>query len=340
MKPRYLHIGYPKCASTALQQCFFQCHPQLSHLGISQGPTFHNHGVRLILEHDIRTHREDAYDSLRAKRVFDHAFLECEADKKTRCVGLSHERIGFSMSDDIDPSIKAKRIHAIMGDNTKVLIVIRRQDRWLKSMFKQMIFMGMGYDWHEFLDWMWQSKHQSFYADLNFLKRISTYRDLFGRDNVMIVTQEMIKMQPKAFLITLQKFLNIDILITELPKRWESPDSRLIEATRRLNLRYPNGVGAIGFPPSLRERYSDLMDKKSGMHLEAYMEREVINAIGKVSEQQANRPSAPKLNFNPHPEVTNAARDEFIAWNEELAKEVRLPLGKLGYLDPNADWFV
>ena len=184
---------------------------------------------------------------------------------QTTCVGISHERLAFSMSDDVDPSIKAERIHALMGDDTKVIIVIRRQDHWLKSMYKQMIFMGMGYDWYEYLDWIWQSKHQSYYSDLNYLKTISTYRRLFKHDNVFIVTQEMIKLKPKLFLIHFKNF-RINQLVTTLPIKWKSPKSRLIEATRRL-LCYPNGVETAGFPPSMRDRYCDLIDKRSGFSL-------------------------------------------------------------------------
>ena len=88
---RYIHIGFPKCASTALQKSFFSKHPELFHLGANAGGTaapYINPDIQTAIDVSLRFEREAAYDAERNKQIFDNAFAEAERSGR-KAVGIS-----------------------------------------------------------------------------------------------------------------------------------------------------------------------------------------------------------------------------------------------------------
>ena len=332
---KYLHIGYPKCASTSLQRAFFAVHPEVFHLGVNAGKYF-NAGIQLAVEYEIRCAKMFSYPAKKIKQAFDDGFAAARSASHKKAVGLSSESLSLGYLDGIDVFVRANRIRQVFDGNTLVVVVIRRQDQLLKSLYKQMIIGGMHWEWPLFLDWVWQTRDSGFFAELNYADMIGLYQKLFGKNNVMVIAQEQLTEDTPTVLLALQRRLGVQPHLTELPVIYKSFDLRYYEARRRLNVRIPNGLSRRGpLPPLQRNRFGEDFPVGGGFAQGAVEEIHLGQSLEKMTVSHLQRENPPSLSFSPHPEVESKMHAKWVAWNQKLPTLTGLPVGKWGYLGQN-----
>lgn len=135
-------MGYPKCFSTSLQKAFFEKHPEITYGGIGVGDhlSFANSGLEFVfqslLQHANKPYFERNFKE--AKKIVDE-FVNSASDTTV----FSLETLVFPFSS-LDFETITERIKLLFeGYDIHVLLVIREQLGFLKSLYGE--FLRMGY---------------------------------------------------------------------------------------------------------------------------------------------------------------------------------------------------
>ena len=206
--PHFVHIGFPKTASTWLQELFgarkeicFLYKPNFFHWDdcFSKGKDFYfslfqpKEGNKIFLDSD------EAYAIGRRFGSFGWDCL-CQPNLK-----LSDKFILPS-----DRQLIANRIHEISPE-AKILMVIRNQADWLSSVYKHHIRKGEHGSFGKFLD-----SSDCTYPGKDFLsagfysQTAELYFRLFGKENVLVLFYEDLINNPTGFLDKVSDFLGIN----------------------------------------------------------------------------------------------------------------------------------
>ena len=204
----FLHVGFPKTASTTLQKHVFARHPGLFYLGRPFS------GPLAATEKDILT--------AEATR-FEARLPECQAAVRQAVGGgdgrpalLSHE--GFLRAtryDGHDVRLTAERLHRVfagaLGEAGEVgiVIVVRNQADLILSHFIQFV-KGRQADLDSYLAAALERPDTGFLASLFYREIADHYAGLFGRPNVNLLAFEHFLADPAAFLGRLCGILGID----------------------------------------------------------------------------------------------------------------------------------
>ncbi len=203
-KPRLLHVGYMKTATTYLQSSLFA--DPASGFG---RPGERQSGAHIVSEIIL----SDGFTFDAARTIEKLARLE----DPVRDAGLvpvwSEETfLGEPVSRRYDAYINAVRLHQVMPD-AKVLITIREQHALALSMYYEHVrqggtaplraFTGTGQEKLSFTPILREEY-------LLYDRAIEFYQRLFGKENVLVLAQEQLRAAPKAFLHTLADFVGLD----------------------------------------------------------------------------------------------------------------------------------
>ena len=153
MNDFFIHIGYAKSASTALQKNYFSRHPDLFYLGPYDGghsSTYHNALVKCAVEVDLRLMKDFGYDEARVRSVFDGCYEDFRRSGRKR-IGISSEGFTITVHADIDVTQKARRLRSLFGADAKIIMVIRNQFAFLRSMYRAMIVVGLSSSFQQYL---------------------------------------------------------------------------------------------------------------------------------------------------------------------------------------------
>ncbi|MFO1129224.1 MAG: hypothetical protein U1E66_12420 [Rhodospirillales bacterium] len=196
------HIGYHKTASTFIQSKLFQSEP---HGFVRLSERF-----RLINKHFIASNSFHRLSAEIVSRIGDEA-AAAAAENKTLVV--SHERLsGYPASGGFDSRLVADRIRSAFPA-ARVLIVIREQKSFIRSMYSQYITDGGDLSLLGFLyppephmcRVPWWSFDYAMYDRL-----ISYYQTLFGQDHVCVLPFEMFHRSLSQFIDTIIAFSGRD----------------------------------------------------------------------------------------------------------------------------------
>lgn len=147
-----LHIGMPKCMSTAIQAWLREA-PDVYFAGIGPSQFVAPDMLEAFQRHIART-PAPFYDERIAARVFDRCLSEAHA-KGTRLFAFSDESIPYPIAYgrvDVSFSERLERLKAAMPDDTDVLMITRRPSAYLRSLYKyKTINAGMNFTYDEFL---------------------------------------------------------------------------------------------------------------------------------------------------------------------------------------------
>jgi hypothetical protein len=295
-KLRYLHIGYPKCASTSLQYDFFNAHPQIHHLGwgMRNQTGWRDDELAVCGEVDIRYKPEFHYDRAKVRGVFERHFELVERQPATKAVGVSFEAFCFTMVFDVEPLTKARRLHDIFGDGTKILIVLREPFALLRSFYFEMVRDGFAGTFEDFVRFQYLYQFRSLLFDLRYFDIYGIYAELFGADNICVIPLELLKQDTAKFLRRISDHLEVDALDLALGQYNSSNDMRVLELLRRLNARYRHNMG---------NGYFCMTD---GEKLDAYWR----------TEFGVTMPDSGQLNYNRRYELVWAAEEAILTNGE------------------------
>ncbi len=220
----FLHIGYPKSASTFLQTQFFK--QENGFFNLIEDPNW-----KLFIENQLLTAQSSYYFSSPPDMVFN-------AQEKPKIVGLSTENFLDSFSG-VDFEIALERWKSLFP-NTKLLMVIRRQDHLIYSNYLQYIRAGYYKRVGTYIrEIMWNSQ-QSIWGRLYYDRIYEIARNNF--DHIQVLPFELIDTFD-SFLASLNAFFGTNVKgISRRPIRQSSSDLAN-NMVRAINYVYRYGYG-------------------------------------------------------------------------------------------------
>lgn len=185
------HIGYHKTGSSFLQRTLFDDGDVgFVRLGGER---------RLINRHLIATNSFHELPSETVERIESEA-AAAAASGKTLVV--SHERLsGYPASGGYDSRLIADRLHGAFP-HARVLIVVREQKSFIRSMYSQYLTDGGDLSLRNFLNPPEPHLNRIPGWDFSFLaydRLIGHYRNLFGPERVLVLPFELLTREPERF---------------------------------------------------------------------------------------------------------------------------------------------
>jgi hypothetical protein len=189
-KKLFIHVGLHKTGTTFLQKQIFPNIPNVNYYGpYMNGILIPNFVLNVKVPENKTT------------------IISCE--------GLSGHP-GFSFNECSREEI-ADRLHSLYP-HSKIIIVTRKKERWVDSLYKQYIKMGgtMKYE-----DWRNENLSDEFFHIDEYIEYLKT---LF--DDVLVMDFQLLKSDPDVFIQELCKYMNVQV-----------PEYKLIKENISLNKR-------------------------------------------------------------------------------------------------------
>lgn len=128
----------------------------------------------------------------------------------------------------------AKRLHALTQStfqdfNVRILMITRSPDSWLRSLYKNLVLMGVPNTPETYFQVFGKVLAQ--WSNLDFLSR--TYRGLFGAQNVLMIPFELLRDDFERFAATVNGFAGVEILLDNEARNYGLSDGAT-EYFRRL----------------------------------------------------------------------------------------------------------
>lgn len=316
-----IHPGFAKAMTTFVQEVLFCGHSQINHIGKQYWD------ARLPKEICFETAdliREIAgkdaidYDAGKMKTSFDRIV---ENRFMARSVNtLSDEALTYACNADRQKI--ALRLKALMP-NAKVLFTIRNQFTLLVSAFFWLRFTKLGIP-GTFAGWIEASKeiYNDIYDDFflrqyRYFEVIEAYKDIFGKDNILVLPIESFAADHEAACGKIADFLGVDSselcgLFTEQPK----------------NVRHSSAaITYFRFCSKLREMFipsttaRDLLPPPIGLH------KRMVEFLDRVF---------PAGRIDLDSRVRQFISEYYKSGNRKLSREYKLTLETYGYpMDEN-----
>lgn len=195
MKKVWIHMGYPKCFSTSLQKAFFEKHPEIEYGGIGVGDhlSYSNKGLEFVFQSLLQHANKSFFD-----RNFEEAksIVDDFVNKADQTIVFSLETLVFPFST-LDFETIIERIHLLFENyDIHVLLVIREQLEFLKSLYGEFIRMGYPETFSNFIQWVWGFRDRNFYELLNYPQVYNLLKGKFGDNNIHLQFFETWKIDP------------------------------------------------------------------------------------------------------------------------------------------------
>lgn len=221
MRPQlFLHIGYPKTATTTLQTHLFPKHPDINYLG----KFIPNHDYT---KPDLKSYLNDLINSqshnYKCNGTLKHLINQEMIHSNHLCTLISNE--AFLHPWAIDVETVARRAYKVFNP-CKIIIVIREQHDALWSFYRahgrhgQYMFVNLtendtvsvqppisASDWLEL-----QSRefNKNFASTLLYSDVINSYLKLFGKENVLVLCYEQLDKNLADFTNHLSRWMGIN----------------------------------------------------------------------------------------------------------------------------------
>ena len=219
----YLHIGYPKCGSTYLQNSYFTQENGFLNLLI-HAP----HEFRDFITHDLLISDSMSYSGKMP------AIPELSEFKKN--IGLSAEDF---ITAPVDYSLLLDR-WAELFPTSKVLIVIRSQPDLIYSWYVQLINAGYFRNIHQFTREIMWDRQRSIWSRLDYDSVARLTIEKFT--DVKIVTYETMNTDYSCYIRGLNSFFETNAVVPNQKYR-ETPSNSAVLAMRILNRLFRHGYG-------------------------------------------------------------------------------------------------
>lgn len=339
---KFIHIGFPKCASSALQFSYFCDHPEIYHLGLGYGKRlkYISDEVNIAAEIDIRHRKSYDYDAEKVKAIFKPYFEEADKDDQYKAIGLSSELFSFTYTTDVDPLLKAQRLHGIFGDDTKIIMITRNQFSLLKSWYFENVKEGYPFRYREFMNFTYQFQDRNWCHDFCFHNIFNTYAEVFGEENVEVIPFEVIKHQSsKKFVDIFSEKIGVSEPELDLGHLNQKLELDTIGYMMDFNKQFVRSLGRSIFEPNILTRYKPYFTKELGIDPPMYMEidrkvknilRQELGGIQNHPRKEINVSGLVDMSYSE--EVHEALAKMFAESNQELQRLTGLDLEKYSYL--------
>ena len=255
---RYIHAGYPKCFSTLLQRYFFEAHPNILHLGVGCGSNvgYRTDEIAVAVEHDLTYSRFRAWRRRKeaVRQTLDRFVSQAGDGESALCVGISKETLTVCFPPgSIEPEEKAQRLFHLFGPQTRVILIVRRQDDLHRSFYSECVRMGFPGSFSDYVDVVYRYQDRNFCRDFHFHLTYDLYAQIFGPENVGVFCFEDYR-NPEGALIAdpqhgtrltadLSRFLGLPPRVMPFEMTNPSLPSRVMSAMASLNTFRRHGLG-------------------------------------------------------------------------------------------------
>ena len=342
---RYIHIGYPKAGSTALQGGFYGEQRYLLHLGWGLRHSkeyWDDHGyidkeVNLALEIDIRYRNSYSYDESKTRRVFEKYFNQAKNDTFIHGIGISNENLSFNWHGGIDTPAKARRLYGIFGPETQIIVVLRKQTSLIDSLYKESIRFGYSGSFSEYLKYIWQYQDRNFFLDFSYHNVIETYAALFGMERICVLFFEDFVEQQDLFLRQLSNCLRLPGEPKPIKTRFNqqlSPQALYVK--RVLNGRYSHTLDRGVYHPCDTHRFVPyfLDEVDDSLEMEHYLDYHFRAGLCGIAETIPQKTQVPMLETNWQGKYAEQILSTYRDANRLLFKKIsKAQFQKYGYLD-------
>lgn len=244
--PHFVHIGFPKTASTWLQEVFGR-HPEICFL---YKPKFFHWD-------DCFLRGKEFYQSLFQPKAGNKILLDSD---EVYSVGRHFASFGWDCRCESelgnkfilpsDNSLIAHRIHDTVPE-AKILMVIRNQVDWLASVYKHCIRKKEFRSFRKFLNSPNAPHFGKEYASAGFYSSaIELYFKLFGKENVLVLFYEELLSNSAGFLDKISDFFGISKFdYNQINRKTKiSLTNRGAKIIQKINyLRFPPAVKPISY---------------------------------------------------------------------------------------------
>ena len=293
MKDLFIHVGYPKTATTTLQKTVFSSHSEIDYL---------NHKVDSLL---FKYLREDSslFLSTRLREKIKELETHIKLSEKRVLVisnesfsstsmqyGLIRRNTGNKLICIPDQYTVIRNLYlmkALLNDyvNVHIIVGIRNQSDFIRSYYAQeytRFYSKSKYTktFKEFLDFSLKNQDAFMIKSLNYFEIIKVYKELFGTNNVKVLIFEDLKMNSKEFFTNLAA----EILKIDLDETLNIVDGKYYNVKRTIKGYKSDGIAAskllvrifqrLGLNPKLGFTRSRLYQKLGSIKL---FERELLD---------------------------------------------------------------
>jgi hypothetical protein len=211
----FLHIGYPKNASTSLETFLFPSIPNSYYVGrrYRGESSYSSPEVEEVMENIVM--QDSTLFSLEYSKEIIYKDIELNSNESENII-VSSESFTNNV---IDRGVIAERLYAIFP-NAKILLIIREQLSSLLSMYSFLVTeqggnINLSYgkpSVKSFNQWILSQeefKHRSYYETLKYYNLIKYYKKLFNNNITVLIYEELIH-EPDLFAQKLADYLEID----------------------------------------------------------------------------------------------------------------------------------
>lgn len=323
----WVHLGVAKGASSALQQYYFCAHPELLSVGLGgygNSISWSSLELQQQLEVHLRCTAAHLYDPERVAQVFTDEVNRLEQDTHKR-VGLSYENLSCSLGHDVGLVEKAKRLHQLLGDNTKVVYVVREQLGFLQSLYKELLLWGLNVGYETFIERLVYTNFQGIVSDLQYAEIIAVYEELFHPSNVLVLDFQAVIHQTSETLERLSRFLGVSHTITTIPKVHKGLTDVQAQWLLERNRTHVHDFGRDRFAIWHGQR----LDEYSRQTWKGWFPPEIAEnrAFGIESARLAREiVDGPPISFTLQPELQHRLQQCFLQTNERLRQQHQIYL--------------
>ncbi len=208
-KEIYIHVGLPRTATTYLQRSIFPYFNDIKYVDLSDNKysIFRDLYFKNFIFYplsNIKEHIREYFCSLNQKKI-----LISDEMWFGGTIGGTH----FNFSNNYFLSGVLKEIFP----NAKIILTIRRQDKWFESIYRYLLRDGHYVGIRQFLNY----RNGEFYdystyfrkgpnidvKILDYKKYIENYIKLFGENNILIIPQELLAYNKELFINKVETFL-------------------------------------------------------------------------------------------------------------------------------------
>ncbi len=319
----FVHIGYPKSASSTLQKQLFQKHPNINYFGLyptknlGKDTSEIDREARFLTDKNLKLfYKElvsapnDQYDHQKALRLFKTSIEKSLDSSKTNL--LSHERFSSALFGHRNIEEKAKRLKSIIPD-AKIIIIIRNQLAIIKSQYRDWPFHP--FDMRKgkpvtIKKWIkictTHDQEIGYFSALKYDHTLEVYADLFGIENIHVLCMESLAKNKKGFARNISELLQINFEATEM----------LLESAHENK--------AISWKMNLFRQWSRRTNlfNKTGRFLNPDLKRKVLSYLGTGTGKE--------LSYDQ--KSLELLKNTFSSSNQILLEKWHVPVDKYQYL--------